>query len=76
MAEKKLKARLGELRNMSEADLLTTAEAARRNIYTLKRQRISKPIENIKAIRTSRKEIARVLTIQRQRQLEQAKQGA
>jgi ribosomal protein L29 len=69
MAEKKIKARLGELRKMAEEDLLAAAEAARKNIYTIRRQRLSKPIENIKAIRTNRKEIARIQTIQRQREI-------
>lgn len=69
MAETKIKARREELRHMSEVDLTAAIEAARRGIYTIKRQRISKPVENIKAIRTRRKEIARILTIQRQREI-------
>jgi len=76
MAEKKIKARLAELRGMGAEDLTAAVEAARRSIYTIRRQRISKPIENIKAIRTSRKEIARILTIERQRQIAAAKQAA
>ncbi len=66
---KTVKARLEELKRLPEADLKTTVEAARRNIYTIMRQRISKPVENVKAIRTNRKEIARVMTILRQREL-------
>jgi ribosomal protein L29 len=76
MAEKKTKARLNELVGMGQEDLVAAAEAARKNIYTIRRQRISKPIENIKAIRTSRKEIARIQTIQRQREIAAAKPAA
>ena len=69
MAEKKLKARLAELRGMSEADLIAAVDNARRNIYGIRRSRISKPVENVKSIRTNRKEIARIMTIQRQREI-------
>jgi ribosomal protein L29 len=69
MADKKTKQRLIELRSASETELSAAVESARRNIYTIKRQRISKPIENIKEIRNNRKEIARILTIKRQREI-------
>jgi large subunit ribosomal protein L29 len=69
MAEKKITARLAELRKLGHEELGNAVEAARRRIFTIRRQRISKPIENIKEIRTNRKEIARILTIQRERQI-------
>jgi ribosomal protein L29 len=69
MAEKKIKARLRELHGMNEGDLSTAAVAARKAIYQFRKDRLSKPQENVKIIKNSRKEIARVLTIQRQRQL-------
>ena len=69
MAEKKTKVRLAELHNLSESDLDKTIEDARREIYTIKRQRLSKPVEDVKATRNARKEIARVLTIKRQREI-------
>jgi ribosomal protein L29 len=69
MAEKKIKARRKELLAMGEPDLDAAVEDARRSIYMVMRQRISKPVENVKAIRTARKEIARVMTIKRQREI-------
>ena len=69
MAEKKIKERLKELRKLDAGDLNAAVEAARRRIYTIRREKISKHTENSKEIRTNRKEIARVLTIQRQRQI-------
>lgn len=69
MADKKIKTRLGELRGMGEADLNAAADAARRAIYQFRKDRLSKPQENVKIVKNSRKEIARVLTIQRQRQI-------
>lgn len=73
MAQKKISERLKELRGMGEEDLDAAVEAARRAVYTIRRQRISKPVENNKAIRTNRKEVARILTIKRQRQIAAAK---
>ncbi len=69
MAERKIKARLGELHGMSEADLDATVAAARRAIYQFRKDRLGKPQTDVKIVRNSRKEIARVLTIQRQRQI-------
>jgi ribosomal protein L29 len=69
MAERKIKARLGELRGMNQADLTSTADAARRAIYQFRKDRLSKPQSDVKVVRNSRKEIARILTIQRQRQI-------
>ncbi len=69
MAEKKIKARLGELRGMTEGDLTATADAARRAIYQFRKDRLGKPQTDVKIVKNSRKEIARVLTIQRQREL-------
>jgi ribosomal protein L29 len=69
MAETKIKARRAELNKMSEVDLDAAIEDARRSIYTVMRTKISKPVENVKAIRTAKKEIARVKTIKRQREI-------
>ncbi len=69
MAETKLKARRKELLALSNELLDAEMEAARRDIYTVMRTRISKPVENVKTIRTARKNIARILTIKRQREI-------
>jgi ribosomal protein L29 len=69
MPDKKIKTRLGELRGMNEADLKATEAAARRAIYQFRKDRLGKPQTDVKIVKNSRKEIARVLTIQRQRQI-------
>ena len=71
MAEKKIKARLGELRGMADADLDVAVANAHKSIYQFRKDRLSKPQENVKTVKNSRKEIARVLTIKRQRELAQ-----
>ncbi len=75
MAEKKIRARLQELRRLSEADLTGAVLTAHKNIYQYRKDRLSKPQENVKTVKNSRKDIARVLTIQRERELAQGKEG-
>ena len=71
MAEKKIKARLGELRGMDAAALSIAEAAARKNIYQFRKDRLSKPQQDVKVVRNNRKEIARILTLRRQRELAQ-----
>ena len=75
MAEKKIKARLNELRGMAEADLDAAVADAHKNIYLFRKDRLSKPQENVKIVKNSRKEIARALTIKRERELAQGGEG-
>ena len=73
--ENKTRARLNELRN-ADNDFLNAAIAnGYRSIYQFRKDRISKPQENIKVVRNSRKEIARIKTIQRERELTAGAEG-
>ena len=73
---KKIRVRLNELRGMADAALGAAIAAAQKNVYQFHKDRLSKPQENVKVIRNSRKEIARALTIRRERELAaQAGQG-
>ncbi len=72
MAENaKTKQRREALRGMSEADLAATVAVAHKSIYQFRKDRLSKPQDNVKVVRNSRKEIARALTILRERELAQ-----
>lgn len=75
MADKKLRARLTELRGLNENDLNGVITSAHKNIYQFRKDRLSKPQENVKVVKNNRKEIARVLTIKRQREMAEAKEG-
>lgn len=75
MADKKLRARLTELLSLSESDLNGVIASAHKNIYMFRKDRLSKPQENVKVVKNNRKEIARVMTIKRQRELAEAKEG-
>jgi len=66
---KKTRDRLQELRAAGETELDAAVVAARKRIYQFRKDRLSKPQENVKVVKNSRKEIARILTIKRQREL-------
>ena len=68
MAEK-TKHRRAALRGMSDADLNTAVADAHKSIYGFRKDRLSKPVENVKVVKNARKEIARILTIKREKQL-------
>jgi large subunit ribosomal protein L29 len=69
MPEKKLAKRLEELHSFSNDDLNGAILTAQKAMYQVRRDRLSKPIENPKVTKTAKKEIARIKTIQRQREI-------
>ena len=71
----KIKGRREALRGMAEADLNLAVMNAHKSIYQFRKDRLGKPQENVKVIKNARKEIARVLTIKRERELASAKEG-
>jgi ribosomal protein L29 len=71
----KIKDRRDALRGMDEAGLTAAAADAHKSIYQFRKDRLSKPQENVKVIRTARKEVARILTIRRERELSQGNKG-
>ena len=74
MAEK-TKSRRAALRGMSDADLNVVIAEAHKSIYTFRKDRLSKPQENVKIVHNARKEIARILTIKREKQLASESKG-
>ncbi len=65
----KTKQRRADLRAMSEADLTAVVAEAHKSIYMFRKDRLGKPQENVKVVHNARKEVARVLTIKREREL-------
>lgn len=63
------------LRGMDEAGLTAAVTDAHKSIYQFRKDRLSKPQENVKVVRNARKEIARILTIKRERELSQENKG-
>ena len=74
MAAKKKADRLKELRGLDTTALVAAEAEARKSMYHIRRSRLSQPETNVRATRSHRKEIARILTIKRQREI--AAQGA
>ena len=74
MAEK-TKSRREALRGMSDADLNAIVADAHKSIYEFRKDRLSKPQENVKVVHNARKEIARILTIKREKQLSLESKG-
>ena len=73
--DKRIRQRLAELREADIPTLDTAMANAYKNIYQFRKDRLSKPVENVKVVKTNRKEIARILTIKRERELSAAKEG-
>ncbi len=61
------------LRELSAADLNDRLEAARKQLVKLNLNHTVSPLENPNTIRATRKDIARILTELRRREIEQSK---
>jgi large subunit ribosomal protein L29 len=69
MAELKLKEIREQLRDMSDADLHKEVAAQRALLFDLRYRNRMKQLENTAAIRAARRQIARALTILKEREL-------
>jgi len=63
------RARREQLRGASDAELDATVLDAHKAVYQFRKDRLSKPIENVKVVRNAKKDVARALTIKREREL-------
>ena len=69
MAELKIKQVRENLRNMSDDELRQEIASNRASLYDYRRRNAMRQLDNTAAIRTARKQIARALTILREREL-------
>src|SRR5438445_13135138 len=69
MAELKQKEIREQLRGMSDDELHTEIAAQREALYNFRRRHALKQVENTAAIRDARRQIARALTLLREREL-------
>ena len=60
----------GEFRNMTEEELVQAVQDLKRDLFSLKFQLSTGQLEKTSRLSEVRKDIARALTIQRERQLE------
>ena len=69
MAELKKKEIRQRLRELTDAELHQEITAQNASLYELRRRNLMRQLDNTTAIRDARKQIARVLTILREREL-------
>jgi len=67
MAEKKHNDVMEDLRNQSDEELVISLANERRKMYEMKARHVTKQLDNTVVIPQTRKQIARILTIQRER---------
>jgi len=65
---------LERLRGLTDLELATELDTQRERLFTLRRENITRQLENTAAIPQCKKQIARVLTLQKERALA-AKEG-
>jgi large subunit ribosomal protein L29 len=68
----KINRRAEEVRKLSDGDLAKEVEEAHRRLFSLRLQWATRQITNYHEVANTRRRIARLKTIQRQRQLRQA----
>ena len=69
MALEKIQAIRERLRGLSEQELVDELANERRKLYELRSQNTTRQLENTAAIFHAKKQIARILTFQREREL-------
>ena len=73
---KKLKTKLDDIRKLSDADVSKEVEEAYRRLFSMRLQRETRQLTNYQELPKMRRHIARLKTIQRQRALTRAGEGA
>jgi large subunit ribosomal protein L29 len=73
---KKLKTKLDDIRKLSDADVSKEVEEAYRRLFSMRLQRETRQLTNYQELPKMRRHIARLKTIQRQRDLTRAGEGA
>ncbi len=75
MADKRRKQIIEDMRGLSDQDLLEALHNERRKLYDLRTQNIMRQLDNTAALPQTRKQIARILTLQKERALAASRTG-
>ncbi len=67
MAEEKRRAKLERLRDLTERELADELRKQRERLFALRRENVTRQLQNTAAIPETKKEIARILTLMRER---------
>ena len=71
MPEKKHNANLDHLRNLSDQELADELANIRLKLFNLRRENTTRQLENTAALPQTKKQVARILTLQREREMSQ-----
>jgi large subunit ribosomal protein L29 len=66
---------IDEVKQLSDAELQVELERLERHLFDLRSQAVTEKLENPTQLTKARRDIARIKTVQRQRELEQAAQA-
>lgn len=69
MPEQKHRPMLERLRNLTEREMADELSNERQKLFELRRQNTTRQLEDVAAIATTKKQIARLLTLQNERAL-------
>ncbi len=72
MAEEKRQALMERLRGLSDQELADELANERRRLFNLRRENVTRQLDNVAAIHVARKQIARLLTLQSERERAEA----
>jgi len=64
--------KIKDIRNLSDEELTTELERLRRHLFDVRTQSVTEKLEDPTQIGKTKRDIARILTVQKQRQLAQA----
>ena len=67
---------VNELRELSDAELAEKLTQAKKELFNLRFQNVTGQLDNVRLLNQTRKQIARVLTIQRERAQKSGQQTA
>ena len=69
MAQEKLRQNRERLRNLTDLELVDELANERHKLYELRSQNTTRQLENTAALTAAKKQIARILTLQREREI-------
>ncbi|MCX6362326.1 MAG: 50S ribosomal protein L29 [Armatimonadetes bacterium] len=67
MAEEKIRAKLERLRNLSDQELVDELRKQRERLFQLRRRNVTRQLDNVSSIPETKRDIARILTLQTER---------
>jgi large subunit ribosomal protein L29 len=67
--------RASDIRDLSDNELREHVKTARRELFGLRFQHATSELENTASLKRAKREIARALTVQRERELQESENG-